>query len=208
MWICRLTLAQISSEISAKLLGMPTHLDRSSLTATGLSLSCRLVTSAVASAFANCLLWVPLSNSLTRVPLPTSGHVENRGLRPLFGFAPKQTKGSSAWRTTYIVLHKALNPRDDINRLYVSRKEGRRGPLALKVAWMNQYNDTNKDRTITVASNRTDKIRTSRTRKPRKQKWGKNNCKDISCNKQTRSHTIRPGDDYEKETLRKKLNFF
>ena len=28
----------------------------------------------------------------------------DRGLRPLFGFAPKQTKGSSAWRTTYIVL--------------------------------------------------------------------------------------------------------
>ena len=29
----------------------------------------------------------------------------DRGLRPLFGFAPKQTKGSSAWRTIYIVLH-------------------------------------------------------------------------------------------------------
>ena len=28
-----------------------------------------------------------------------------RGLRPLFGFAPKQTKGSPAWRTTYTVWH-------------------------------------------------------------------------------------------------------
>ena len=36
--ICRLTLAWISSKISTKLLGMPTHLDRSSLTAAGLYL--------------------------------------------------------------------------------------------------------------------------------------------------------------------------
>ena len=39
------------------------------------------------------------------VPLPTSGLVEDLELRPLFGFAPKQTKGSSAWRTTHIVSH-------------------------------------------------------------------------------------------------------
>ena len=44
--ICRLMLAWISSEISTKLLGMPTYLDRSSIT--GLDPpSCRLVTSAV-----------------------------------------------------------------------------------------------------------------------------------------------------------------
>ena len=35
MCICRLTLACISSENSTTLLGMPTHLDRSSLTAAG-----------------------------------------------------------------------------------------------------------------------------------------------------------------------------
>ena len=66
--ICRLTLAWISSEISTKLLGMPTHLDRSSLTASGLYLMWlvsqmsgstpnRHSTSPVAN-------WVPLSNSL------------------------------------------------------------------------------------------------------------------------------------------------
>ena len=37
--------------------------------------------------------------TLSRVPLPLSGHVEDRGLRPLFSFAPKQTKRLSAWRT-------------------------------------------------------------------------------------------------------------
>ena len=58
MCICRLTLAWISSEISTKLLGMPTYLHRSSLT--GLDpLSCRLVSLlsgvdwSLASPFAN-----------------------------------------------------------------------------------------------------------------------------------------------------------
>ena len=67
--ICRLTLAWISSEISTKLLRMPTHLDRSSLTVAGFHLM-RLVSSAPvstghsASPVANRLLWVPSSNSL------------------------------------------------------------------------------------------------------------------------------------------------
>ena len=62
----------------------------------------------------------PVSTGHSRHPSPTpsSGFLfptlsrsltnfrsrQDRGLRPLFGFAPKQTKGSSAWRTTYIVL--------------------------------------------------------------------------------------------------------
>ena len=45
----------------------------------------------------------------TRVPLPTSGRVEGLELRPLFGFAPKQTKRSSAWRNPFIVSHMELN---------------------------------------------------------------------------------------------------
>ena len=110
MCICRLTLAWISSEISTKLLGMPTHLDRSSLTATGLThtnwpLLLSLVDWSLASPFANCLLWVPLSNYYWR-SLTHFRSRRDRGLRPLFGFAPKHTKGSSAWRTTYIVLQK------------------------------------------------------------------------------------------------------
>ena len=81
--ICRLTQAWISSEISTKLLGMPTYLDRSSLTALD-PLSCQLVSLLsgvdwpLASPFANCILWVSLSNSC-RVPLPTSGYVEIAG---------------------------------------------------------------------------------------------------------------------------------
>ena len=73
MCICRLTLAWISSEISTKLLGMPTHLDQSSFTAAGLShADWSLLLSGVdwllASPFANCLLRVPLSNSYSSSP--------------------------------------------------------------------------------------------------------------------------------------------
>ena len=65
-------------------------------------ISCRLVSSAVqcrlrtASPFANSSLWDPSSNSsLWR----SRAHFRSRRdleLRPLFGFVPKQTKGSSA----------------------------------------------------------------------------------------------------------------
>ena len=108
MCICRRTLAWISSEISTKLTGMLTHLDWSSLAAAGLSHADRsLLLSSVewllASPFANCL---PLSFfvSLLSRSLTHFRSRRDRGLRPLFGFVPKLTKGSSAWQTTYIVL--------------------------------------------------------------------------------------------------------
>ena len=66
--ICRLTLAWISSEISTKLLGMPTHLDRSSLTALD-PISCQLVSllSGVDWPLAS-----PFANSFSEFPCPTS----------------------------------------------------------------------------------------------------------------------------------------
>ena len=63
---------------------------------------CRLATRVT---LRQLLLSVPFFNSSDWRSLPTSGHVENSGPNPLSGFAPKQTKGSSVWRTTYIVLH-------------------------------------------------------------------------------------------------------
>ena len=36
----------------------------------------------------------------------------------------------------------------------------------------------------------------------------KNNCMDISNDKQVKSHTKRPGHGYKRETLREKLSFF
>ena len=48
---------------------------------------------------------VPLSHSLTGVPSPLPVTPRLRVQNPLSGFAPKQTKKSSAWRTIYLVLH-------------------------------------------------------------------------------------------------------
>ena len=50
---------------------------------------------------------VPLSHSLTGVPSPLSVTSKSWVQNPLSGFAPKQTKESSSWRTTYIVLQVA-----------------------------------------------------------------------------------------------------
>ena len=108
--MCRLTLAWISSEISTKLQGMPTHLDRSSLTVarlylmpTGLfSVRCQLATRVNFRQPPSLSSFVQLPNWRS---LPTSGRIEISSPNPLSGFAPKQTKGSSAWRTTYIVSH-------------------------------------------------------------------------------------------------------
>ena len=107
-------LAWISSKISTKLLGMPTHLDRSSFTGLD-SLSCQLVTSAVRCRLATrvtlrqLLLLSPFVSLSDWRSLPTSGHVKISSPNPLSGFAPKQTKRSSAWRTTYIVLQKHIS---------------------------------------------------------------------------------------------------
>ena len=65
-----------------------------------------------ASPVANCLLWVPSSNwlfclSRTCLSYPTSGLVRDLESRPLFGFTPKQTKRSSAWRFPFIVSQKS-----------------------------------------------------------------------------------------------------
>ena len=53
----------------------------------------------LASPFANCFfeLFFPILSSRS---LPTSGHPRSQVQNPLSGFAPKQTKDSSVWRTT------------------------------------------------------------------------------------------------------------
>ena len=111
--ICRLTLACISSEISTKLPGMLTHPDWPSLTASGPYLIptvffCSPVSTANYPSplpVANWLLWVPLFDSSLAFPclLPVAAKISSPN--PFSDFAPKQTKGSSAWRTPYIVSH-------------------------------------------------------------------------------------------------------
>ena len=40
-----------------------------------------------------------------------------------------------------MTMHKALHPRDNVNRLYASRKERGEGLAALKIASIHQYKD-------------------------------------------------------------------
>ena len=39
-------------------------------------------------------------------------------------------------------MQKVLHPRDDVDRLYISRKDGGRGLAALKTALTHRYNDS------------------------------------------------------------------
>ena len=97
--------------ISTKLLGMPTHPCWSSLTCFwslshadwSLLLSgidCQLPFGVSRRQLTSLISFSQLSDSRY---LPTSGRIEISSPNPLSGFTPKQTNGSSAWRTTYIV---------------------------------------------------------------------------------------------------------
>ena len=99
-----ISLAWISSETSTKLQGKPTYPDRFSSPHANSSLCCP-----VSSALSVVRRQLPSSSpffslsdwrSLSPLPVTPRSRVQN----PLSGFAPKQTKESSAWRTSYIVL--------------------------------------------------------------------------------------------------------
>ena len=78
-----------------------------------------------------------------------------------------------------ITMHKVLHPRDNIDRLYVSRKEGGRGLASIEdsvgtsIQRLEEYIEKRKGRLITAPRNSTDDKRTSRNEITRKQKWKK-----------------------------------
>ena len=70
-------------------------------------------------------------------------------------------------------MHKALHPKDDVDRLYVSRKEGGRG-LASTDASLQRLEDYIQKRggsLIAAIRNNIDNMKTNRTTINRKQKW-------------------------------------
>ena len=110
MSIYKLTLAWISSENSTTheeywliLTRLPSLLWTSSHPTALSAVRCRLP---CPSSVANCLLRVPFSNFLLAFPYPLPVTPRSRVQNPFSGFAPKQTKESSAWRTSYLVLHR------------------------------------------------------------------------------------------------------
>ena len=67
-----------------------------------------------------------------------------------------------------MTMHKALHPRDDVDRLYVSRKEGGRGLDRLE-----DYIEKHEHRLITAIRKDTDNTTNDRITITRKQKWEK-----------------------------------
>ena len=104
-----LTLAWITSENSTKQLECR-HLD--SVFFAGPYLMLARLSAHLSGIDCPCLWFHANSSSsflqatLFSCPVTSSGHAEiSSPKNPLSGFAPKQTKESSAWRATYIVLH-------------------------------------------------------------------------------------------------------
>ena len=76
-----------------------------------------------------------------------------------------------------MTMHKALYPRDDVDRLYVPRKERGRGLTSIEdsvdasIQWLEDYIEKHEGGLITAIRNNTDNTIDNRMTKTRKQKW-------------------------------------
>ena len=75
------------------------------------------------------------------------------------------------------IMHKTLHPRDDVDRLYVSRKEGGRGLASIEdsvdtsIQRLENNIEKHEGRLITAIRNDTDNTMNNRMTITRKQKW-------------------------------------
>ena len=78
-----------------------------------------------------------------------------------------------------MTMHKVLYPRDDVNRLYVSRKEGGRGLASIEdgvdvsIQRLEDYIEKHERGRITTIRNDRDSMIDDRMTTTRKQKWEK-----------------------------------
>ena len=76
-----------------------------------------------------------------------------------------------------MTMHKALHPRDDVDRLYVSRKDGGRGLASIEdsvdesIQRLEDYIQKHDGGLITAIRNNTDNTMDNRMTITRKQKW-------------------------------------
>ena len=76
-----------------------------------------------------------------------------------------------------MITHKTLHPRDDVDRLYVSRKEGGRGLASIEdsvdasIQQLEDYREKHEGGQITATRNDTDNTKTNKMTITRKQKW-------------------------------------
>ena len=76
-----------------------------------------------------------------------------------------------------MTMHKTLHPRDDVDRLYVLRKEGGRGLTSIEdsvetsIQWLEDYRENHEGGRIKAIRNNTDNTIDNRMTVTRKQKW-------------------------------------
>ena len=76
-----------------------------------------------------------------------------------------------------MAMHKALHPRDDVDRLYVSRKEGGRGLASIEdsvdasIQLLKDYIQKHEGGLITATRNESENTMNNRMTITRKQKW-------------------------------------
>ena len=77
-----------------------------------------------------------------------------------------------------MTMYKVLHPRDDVDRLYVSRLEGGRGLASIEdsvdasIQWLEEYIEKCGGRLVTATRNNTNNTSINRTNITSKQKWG------------------------------------
>ena len=87
-----------------------------------------------------------------------------------------------------MTIHKALHPRDDVDRLYESRKEEGRGLASIEnsvdasIQRLEDYIEKHERGLITAIRNGTDNTIDDRMTTSREQKWEKNNFKRLIIN--------------------------
>ena len=80
-----------------------------------------------------------------------------------------------------MTMHDALHPRDDVDRLYVSTKEGGRRLANTEynidafIQWLEAYIEKPEERLFTATKNDNKNTKTNRLTIARNQKWKKNN---------------------------------
>ena len=108
-----------------------------------------------------------------------------------------------------MTMHKVLHPRDDVDRLFVSRKEGRRelgsieDSVDASIQRLEDYIKKNEVGLITTLKNDTDSTMANRMTMTRKQKWEE---KQLYGRFKRLINNISLGCGQEKKTLKEKQN--
>ena len=119
----------------------------------------------------------------------------------IFLLSPVLLNGKSGTRKL-MTMKKALHPRDDLEKIYVSRNERGRGLADIEdcvdasIRQLEDYIEKSKERLITATGKvQTTSINRTKTKIKNKklENGAKNNYIDISIDKLMKSHTRRPG---------------